>query len=86
MGFSINKKEAVTAILDVIEENPLWLNKVDDSLFILLKNIEPEHQEFLLEKSVDEQVTDLYVKIKSQYYEFEENKHKLLGKKQIQTI
>ena len=56
-------QEAIISILDVVDENPLWLNKIDDSLFILLRNIEKEHQEFLLKKSLDEQVIDLFVKI-----------------------
>ena len=75
---AVNRDEAIISILDVVNENPVWLNQITDSLLILLKNIEPEHQEFLLEKSVDEQVTDLYVKIKTQFYKFEENKYKPL--------
>tara|TARA_R100001443_G_C3353280_1_gene177302 strand:- start:1185 stop:1436 length:252 start_codon:yes stop_codon:yes gene_type:complete len=68
-----NKKEAIISILDVLNENPVWLNKVSDGLYLLLKNIEKEHQLFLLEKSVDEQVIDLFVKIKKEYYNFKDN-------------
>jgi hypothetical protein len=73
MKEAVDVKEAKISILDVMEHNPLWLNKITDSLSILLKNIEPEHRQFLLDKSLDEQVLDLYVSIKSQYYIFKDN-------------
>jgi len=38
-----------------------------------VKAIEPEHQRFMLEKSMDEQVIDLFVKIKTEYYNFKDN-------------
>tara|TARA_R110002153_G_scaffold31133_3_gene95028 strand:- start:5020 stop:5271 length:252 start_codon:yes stop_codon:yes gene_type:complete len=68
-----NKEEAIVSILDVIEENPLWLNKITDGLFILVKSIELEHKRFLLERSLDEQVIDLFVKLKTEYYNFKDN-------------
>ena len=70
MKQAINKEEAIISILDVIEENPLWLNKITDSLFILVKSIESEHKRFLLEKSMDEQVIDLFVKLREQEDKF----------------
>jgi len=73
MKEATNKEEAIISILDVLEENPLWLNKITDSLFILVKTIEKEHKRFLLEKSVDEQVIDLFVKLKEEYYNFKDN-------------
>ena len=73
MKEATNKEEAIISILDVVEENPLWLNKITDSLFILVRSIEKEHKRFLLEKSVDEQVIDLFVKIKTEYYNFKDN-------------
>ena len=51
MKEATNKDEAVISILDVLDENPLWLNKVNDGLFLLLQNIEVEHRQFLLQKS-----------------------------------
>jgi len=68
-----NKQEAIISILDVVNENPVWLNKISDSLLILIRSIELEHKKFLLEKSLDEQVIDLFVKIKTQYYNFKDN-------------
>lgn len=73
MKEATNKDEAVISILDVLNENPLWLNKVNDGLFLLLKNIEVEHRQFLLHKSIDEQVIDLFVKLKTEYYNFKDN-------------
>tara|TARA_R110002020_G_scaffold72306_1_gene186130 strand:+ start:104 stop:358 length:255 start_codon:yes stop_codon:yes gene_type:complete len=73
MKEATNKEEAIVSILDVIEENPLWINKITDSLFILVKTIENEHRRFLLEKSIDEQVIDLFVKLKTEYYNFKDN-------------
>ena len=73
MKEATNKEEAIVSILDVMEENPLWLNKITDGLFILVKNIEAEHKRFLLEKSIDEQVIGLFVKLKTEYYNFKDN-------------
>ena len=73
MKEATNKEEAIVSILDVIEENPLWLNKITDGLFILVKSIELEHKRFLLERLLDEQVIDLFVKLKTEYYNFKDN-------------
>ena len=70
MKQAVNKEEAIISILDVVEENPVWLNKITDSLFILVKTIEPKHKRFLLEKSMDEQVIDLFVKLREQEDKF----------------
>ena len=73
MKEAVNAKEAIKSILNVLKENPLWLNQVNDSLLLLLKAVDPDHQEFLLKKSVDEQVIDLFVKLKTEYYNFKDN-------------
>ncbi len=72
MKEATNTKEAIVSILDVIKENPVWLNKITDSLLILVRSIENEHKQFLLEKSLDEQVIDLFVKIKTEYYNYKD--------------
>ena len=72
MKEATNKEEAIVSILDVIQESLLWINKITDSLFILVKTIEDEHRRFLLEKSVDEQVIDLFVKLKTEYYNYKD--------------
>ena len=73
MKEAVDLKEAKISILDVMEENPLWLNKITNGLAILLKNVEKEHRQFLLDKSIDEQVIDLFVKLKTEYYNFKDN-------------
>ena len=73
MKEAVNKDEAIISILDVMKENPLWLNKVTDGLGILLKASNEEHRKFLLDKSVDEQIIDLFVKLKTEYYNFKDN-------------
>ena len=72
MKEATNTEEAKVSILNVIDENPLWLNKVTDSLVMLLKEIEPENRKFLLDKSLDEKIIDLFVKIKTQYYHYKD--------------
>jgi hypothetical protein len=37
MKEATNVQEAITSILDVIEENPVWLNKCTSDLFIIVK-------------------------------------------------
>ena len=73
MKEATNASEAIISILDVVNENPVWLNKISDGLLILVRSIELEHKKFLLEKSLDEQVIDLFVKIKTEYYNFKDN-------------
>ena len=73
MKEATNVQEAITSILDVVEESPVWLNNINSSLLTLVRNIEQEHKRFVLEKSLDEQVIDLFVKIKTEYYNFKDN-------------
>jgi hypothetical protein len=68
-----NVEEAKTSILNVVDENPLWLNKISNGLLLIVKSIEPEHKKFILDKSTDEQVIDLFVQLKSEYYNFKDN-------------
>ena len=72
MKEATNKEEAIVSILDVVKENPVWTNKITDGLFILVKSIEDEHKQFILDKSVDQQVIDLFVKLKTEYYNFKD--------------
>jgi hypothetical protein len=73
MKEATNKEEAIVSILDVVKENPVWTNKITDGLYILVKSIEDEHKKFILDKSVDQQVIDLFVKLKTEYYNFLDN-------------
>ena len=72
MKEAVNANEARLSILDVLKENPLWMNKVTDSLSIILRGLSDEEREYLLNKTIDEQVVDLFVNIKKQYYHFKD--------------
>mgnify|MGYP003135563252 FL=1 len=69
---AINTKEAIKAINHVLEHNPLFLNKVTNTLLIILKSLKEEAREWLLEKTPDETIKDLYIEIKDKYYEFQD--------------
>tara|TARA_Y100000361_G_C11161612_1_gene347783 strand:- start:5900 stop:6163 length:264 start_codon:yes stop_codon:yes gene_type:complete len=69
---AINTKEAKKAINHVIEHNPLFLNKVTNTLLIILKSLKEEEREWLLEKTPDQTIKDLYIEIKDKYYEFQD--------------
>jgi len=69
---AITTKEAIKAINHVLEHNPLFLNKVTNTLLIILKSLKEEEREWLLEKTPDETIKDLYIEIKDKYYEFQD--------------
>tara|TARA_R100000988_G_C3937514_1_gene134521 strand:- start:388 stop:651 length:264 start_codon:yes stop_codon:yes gene_type:complete len=69
---AINAKEAKKAINHVLEHNPLFLNKVTSSLFIILKSLKEQEREWLFEKTPDKIIIDLYVQIKEKYYEYQD--------------
>jgi hypothetical protein len=73
MKEATNASEAIISILDVMKENPVWLNKVNGTLASLLKCLNYKEQAFLLSKQIDEQIIDLFVKIKTEYYNFKDN-------------
>ena len=65
-----NVKEAKTSILNVLEVNPLFTNKITNDLFVLLQNIEEENKKYLLDTFTNDQVLNLFVEIKKEYYHF----------------
>jgi lipopolysaccharide biosynthesis regulator YciM len=69
---AINTKEAIKAINHVLEHNPLFLNKVTNTLLIILKSLKEEEREWLLEKTPDQTIKDLYIEIKEQHYKFQD--------------
>tara|TARA_R100000654_G_scaffold41017_1_gene67157 strand:+ start:220 stop:498 length:279 start_codon:yes stop_codon:yes gene_type:complete len=69
---AINIAEAKTSIHDVIDNNPLFLNKVTSILFIMLSQLDKEKRTWLLDKTPDQEVRDLYIEIRQQYEYFEE--------------
>ena len=72
MKEATNKKEAIISILDVLEENPLWLNKVNHSVQILL-NSDLENRKWILNKLEADIVTAMFIDMKTEYYNFKDN-------------
>ena len=72
MKEATNKKEAIISILDVLEENPLWLNKVNHSVQILL-NSDLENRKWILNKLEADIITAMFIDMKTEYYNFKDN-------------
>ena len=69
MKEATNKKEAIISILDVMTENPVWLNKCSSQIFAVVYNLHntKNRQEWL--KLMDfAEVRDLFIEIKKEYY------------------
>ena len=63
------KPEAITSIVDVLKHNPLFLNKCTSSNFVITKSFESiKGQKYFLDKLVWEQLRDLFIEIKTEYY------------------
>ena len=73
MKEATNKEEAIISILDVMNENPVWLNKCTDYLSIMLRRLNKTNREFVLDISTKEEIIDLFVKLKTEYYNFKDN-------------
>lgn len=69
MKEATNKQEAIISILDVMTENPVWLNKCTSKEFAVVYRLHntKKRQEWLnLMDFAD--VRDLFVEIKGEYY------------------
>tara|TARA_R110002020_G_scaffold9069_4_gene36284 strand:- start:4466 stop:4771 length:306 start_codon:yes stop_codon:yes gene_type:complete len=73
MKEALNKQEAITSILDVMQENPVWLNNCNSTLSCMVQNLSPETQKTLLETTAEQFVVDLFVELKTHYYKFKDN-------------
>ena len=71
MKEAINKEEAIVSILDVLEENPLWLNKVNHSVHILLAT-NLENRKWILNECEDDIVIALFIDMKTEYYNYKD--------------
>jgi|TARA_R110001583_G_scaffold43573_3_gene138693 hypothetical protein len=71
MKEAINKEEAIVSILDVLEENPLWLNKVNQSIHILLAT-NLENRKWILNECEDDIVIALFIDMKTEYYNYKD--------------
>ncbi len=78
MKEATNKEEAIISILDVLEENPLWLNKCTSTLAAVMKYWY-NHSEFkyFAKKSLNnyekDVVIELFTEYKTEYYNFLDN-------------
>jgi len=79
-----NKEEAIISILDVLEENPLWLNKCTSDLFAVVKRIyelsDKDEPAWEMQTNCNvvncmpkEQIIKLFIEIKTEYYNFKDN-------------
>ena len=69
MKEATNKKQAIVSILDVMTENPLFLNKCTSNMFAVVYNLHntKKREEWLNLCSFDD-VRNLFIEIKTQYY------------------
>ena len=80
MKEATNTKEAIISILDVMQENPLWLNKCTSDLFAIVNRIyylsidkdKMELQCDILNCMPKEQIIKLFQEIKTEYYNFKD--------------
>ena len=84
MKEATNKEEAIISILDVLNENPVWLNKCTSDLFAIVKRIyelsdkkecswEMETNCNIVNCMPKEQIIKLFQEIKTEYYNFKDN-------------
>jgi hypothetical protein len=69
MKEATNKEEAIISILDVMTENPLFLNKCTSNMFAVVYNLHTtkKRTEWLNLCSFSD-IRDLFIEIKTQYY------------------
>jgi hypothetical protein len=69
MKEATGKEEAIISILDVLNHNPLWLNKCTSQLFAVVYNLHTtKKRRQWLNMMPFEQVKELFIEIKKEYY------------------
>lgn len=64
-----NKQEAIISILDVVKVNPLWLNKCTSPLFCVIQSLTSHRRKKAwLNLCAWENVKELFIEIKTEYY------------------
>tara|TARA_R110000787_G_scaffold12678_5_gene40752 strand:+ start:6914 stop:7147 length:234 start_codon:yes stop_codon:yes gene_type:complete len=63
-----NKKEAIISIIDVLTNRPLWINKCTSDLFAVMDTLSVKTAEVLLHQIRFEQVKNLFIELKKEYY------------------
>ena len=69
MKEATNVQEAITSILDVVEESPVWLNNINSSLLTLV------HRFNIFQTLSEKQIIKLFQEIKTEYYKFQDNNY-----------
>ena len=70
MKEATNKQEAIISILDVIKENPLFLNKCKSYFLTVARQLNEDLRKKYLEELEKEIIINLFVEIKTEYYYF----------------
>ena len=74
MKEATTKQEAIISICDVMSENPIWLNKCTSDVFALIYNLHTTRKKIhWLNQLTFSQVRDLFIEIKTEYYNFKDN-------------
>ena len=77
MKEATSASEAITSIENVLIENPIWLNKCTSDLFAVVKQCwdSPmiEDMKLALEMLKSEQIINLFIEMKTEYYNFKDN-------------
>lgn len=63
-----NKQEAIISIVDVLTNRPLWINKCTSDLFAVMDTLSVKTAEVLLYQIRFEQVKNLFIELKKEYY------------------
>ena len=72
MKEATNKEEAIISILDVLEEHPIWLKEVNQSVRILLATT-LENRKWILNECEGDIVKAMFIDMKTEYYNFKDN-------------
>lgn len=70
MKEATNKQEAIISIIDVLEENPLFLNKCQSYFLTVARGLNEDLRAKYLEQLEKEIIINLFVEIKTEYYYF----------------
>ncbi len=73
MKEATNSKEAIVSILDAINHNAVWLNKCQSDNARIIISLGDDIKEKYLNELTDEQVIDLFVELKTEYYNYKDN-------------
>jgi hypothetical protein len=68
MKEATNRPEAIASIVDVLSNRPLWTNKCKSDLFAVVDTLSVPAAESLLMSLRFEQVKNLFIEIKKEYY------------------